>query len=98
LAGVEYQDDEIDTYKGVDMPDDGEPNCLKVWLNKVQLKDNDPAEIDIFNAIHDLVTETLESEIDLSKTDLTNTDFEFQDGDLTDFDEALEELGMEIAQ
>ena len=90
MAQVEYQDDEIDTYKGVEFPDDGEPNCLKITFDGKQLTDDGGQETDLFNTVYDLVLEIVESEIDISNTDVTSSDFQLYDGDWSEMDDLLE--------
>jgi hypothetical protein len=76
LARVVYKNDEIDTYSDVEFPDpEDHPNTtLRIALNGKELTDDSGDETDLFNEIHDIISEILQSEITPDKTDITDED------------------------
>jgi hypothetical protein len=96
LAKVSYRNDEIDTYKNVEIPDPDEfpKDTLKIMMNTVMLHTDWDTEANLFNAIYGYVVEVLEDEISLDKTDLTSADFEIENGLLDTLDEVLLSMGL----
>lgn len=89
IAQIEYRHDDFDISKTVEFPDDGEQDCLKITFDGKQLTDDCGIETDTFNVIHDFIIEVLEDEINPSKTDVTNVDFQLDDGMWSDMDDLL---------